>query len=239
MKKVFVALDVNTREKSIELAWHKLDPSLCGVKVGMELFTTAGIQIIHDLKKLKYDIFLDLKYHDIPNTVAGAVSAACDLGVSIVNVHTLGGKKMMEAAANAVSKATHKPILLGVTVLTSMDMGDLEDIGIIDIPSTASQVLKLASLAKISGLDGVVCSGKEISLLREYLPKDFKLIVPGIRLPDGDVGDQKRIVTPEKAFMDGADWIVVGRPITEAKDPLEALFHFNSRIAAVTIGNKM
>lgn len=227
MKKVIVALDVNSRGKAINLAKHGLDPALCNVKVGMELFNIVGPDIIQDLRNLNYDVFLDLKYKDIPNTVKSAVKTACSLGVWMLNVHADGGKKMMMAAAEAVAESSHKPILLGVTVLTSMDIDDLYGIGIDYTPQ--QQVLRLAALADDSGLNGVVCSGKEIAALRLYLGNDFKLVVPGIRLPDGDVGDQKRIVTPEQAFADGADYIVVGRPITAAKDTMDALIDFHRR----------
>ena len=231
MSKIIVALDVDTKEKAINLAKYNLDPTMCNVKVGMELFNRCGPDIVTSLMNLNYNVFLDLKYKDIPNTVKSAVRSACDLGVWMLNVHADGGKKMMMAAAEAVAESTHKPILLGVTVLTSMSDADLFDTGV-DY-STDQQVLRLAALADDAGLNGVVCSGKEIKALRMYLGTEFILVVPGIRLASDDVNDQKRITTPEDAIKAGANYLVVGRPITSSIKPMDTLINFNDRLLLV------
>lgn len=224
---IIVALDVPSHGEAIALA-KKLDPKLCSVKVGLELFTAAGPPVVETLQNLGFEVFLDLKYHDIPNTVAGAVRAAANLGVWMINVHTLGGSVMMRAAVETLQELTVQPLIIGVTVLTSMDAKMLEEVGIHTTPR--EQVLTLARNAVASGLSGVVCSGEEASMLRDQLGADLMLITPGIRLPDGNKDDQKRIVTPEIAIKNGANYLVVGRPITEALDPLAALADFNERV---------
>lgn len=228
-KRIIVALDKPTYAEALNLA-GMLDPSFCRVKVGKELFTATGPAVVEALMRRGFEVFLDLKFHDIPNTVAGAVRSVCNLGVWMVNVHCLGGRKMMESAVEAMKNVSNPPKLIGVTVLTSMDAYDLAEVG---IPwSPAEHAVHLASLAQRAGLDGVVCSGQEAGVLREHLGKDFILVTPGIRLPEGSVDDQARIMTPEKAIMSGANYLVVGRPITSAPDPLAVLQEFNQRVAS-------
>ncbi|MEQ3694517.1 MAG: orotidine-5'-phosphate decarboxylase [Thalassolituus sp.] len=213
---IVVALDFPTQEQALAMA-DQLDPKLCRVKVGKELFTASGPAILEQLHKRGYDVFLDLKFHDIPNTCAKAVGVAADLGVWMVNVHASGGQKMMEAARNELEKKTHKPLLIGVTVLTSMERSDLADIGL-DI-EPMEQVERLAKLTQASGLDGVVCSAREVALIREICGKDFLTVTPGIRPEGSDVGDQKRVMTPKQAVEAGVDYMVIGRPITQSQDP--------------------
>jgi orotidine-5'-phosphate decarboxylase len=211
--------------QSIEMA-KRLDPNQCRVKVGKELFTTAGPVILDELHKLGFDIFLDLKFHDIPNTVANAVSAAAKAGVWMVNIHASGGRRMMEASANALQQLSdNKTLLIAVTVLTSMDQSDLVEIGIDATPE--QHVKRLAALAKSSGMDGVVCSAQESSILSTELGKDFVLVTPGIRPAGSDQGDQKRIMTPAQAMAAGSHYLVMGRPITQASDPIAVLTQAN------------
>jgi len=199
----------------------KLDPSLCRVKVGKELFTSAGPAILDGLHNAGFEIFLDLKFHDIPNTVAGAVRAAAAHGVWMINVHATGGERMMVAAKEAVDKSTHKPLLIAVTVLTSMQESDLATIGVnVDIKS---QVKALASLAEKSGLDGVVCSAHEAEFLRELHKSGFLKVTPGIRLAGDDASDQRRVMTPQKAIDNGADYLVIGRSVTGSANPQDTL----------------
>jgi len=222
---IVVALDYPTVAQSIEMA-KRLDPNQCRVKVGKELFTTAGPVILDELHKLGFDIFLDLKFHDIPNTVANAVSAAAKAGVWMVNIHASGGRRMMEASANALQQLSdNKTLLIAVTVLTSMDQSDLVEIGIDATPE--QHVKRLAALAKSSGMDGVVCSAQESSMLSTELGKDFVLVTPGIRPAGSDQGDQKRIMTPAQAMAAGSHYLVIGRPITQAKDPIAVLTQAN------------
>jgi orotidine-5'-phosphate decarboxylase len=228
---IIVALDVPTRVAAITLA-TKLDPTLCRLKVGMELFTAGGPQVVEDLQNLGFEIFLDLKFHDIPNTVLGAVRSAAELGVWMINVHALGGKKMLESAVNAVSHITEarRPLIIGVTILTSMKPEDLRDVGINDYTSASLPMVRLAKLVEESGLDGVVCSGQEASEIRQATNQQFVLVTPGIRFPEGMRDDQIRIVTPEMAIKSGANYLVVGRPITGANQPIVALNDFNERV---------
>lgn len=222
---IVVALDYPTMAQSVEMA-KRLDPSQCRVKVGKELFTTAGPVILDELHKLGFDIFLDLKFHDIPNTVANAVSVAAKAGVWMVNVHATGGRRMMEASANALQQLPdNKTLLIAVTVLTSMDQADLLEIGIDATPE--QHVKRLAALAKSSGMDGVVCSAQESSMLSEGLGRDFVLVTPGIRPTGADQGDQKRIMTPAEAMAAGSHYLVMGRPITQASDPIAVLTQAN------------
>lgn len=230
---VIVALDVPSREDAVTLA-KRLDPGLCWVKVGKELFTAAGPAVVGDLRELGFEVFLDLKFHDIPNTVAGAIRAAANLGVCMVNVHALGGRKMMEAAMEAVSNLSVRPTIIAVTILTSMNSDDLAEVGI-PAPfdgSTLQEVLLLAELASDCGIDGVVCSGWEAAPIRNLIGKDFRIVTPGIRLPSGSKDDQARIVTPEMAVFNGANSIVVGRPVTDRSDPLAALQDFVERTSS-------
>jgi orotidine-5'-phosphate decarboxylase len=219
-KIIIVPLDYNNFDDAIAMA-SKLDPNKCRVKVGKELFTSTGPNVVSKLIDMGFDVFLDMKYHDIPNTVAGAVAAAAQLGVWMVNVHASGGSRMMAAAVDAVQRSTHKPILIAVTVLTSMDAEDLFELGI-DI-EPIEQVKKLALLAQSSGLDGVVCSAAEAAALKNITADNFCLVTPGIRPAGFAADDQRRIVTPHDALANGSDYLVIGRPITKAVDPAKAL----------------
>ena len=217
---VIVALDYPDAASAMALA-ERLSPSLCRLKVGKELFTRAGPALVECLQGMGFDIFLDLKFHDIPNTVAGAVRAAADLGVWMVNVHASGGARMMESAREAVETAAHRPLLIGVTVLTSMSDDDLASMG---YRETAHQrVLRLADMVQDSGLDGVVCSAQEATELRAAHGQEFCLVTPGIRFAGDDAGDQRRVVTPADAMQRGSTYLVIGRSITGADDPLSAL----------------
>lgn len=218
---LIVALDFTDGRQALALA-EQLDPTLCRLKVGKELFTREGPGVVRALVDAGFDIFLDLKFHDIPNTVAGAVRAAADLGVWMVNVHASGGERMMGAAREALDTlGKDAPLLTAVTVLTSMEPADLQATGV--ARELREQVLALARLAQASGLDGVVCSASEVAMLREHLPRDFVLVTPGIRPADSERGDQRRIATPVEALAQGSDYLVIGRPITRAPSPLESL----------------
>jgi len=217
---IVVALDFPTMEQAIAMA-DQLDPKLCRVKVGKELYTATGPAILEELHKRNYEVFLDLKFHDIPNTCAKAVGVAADLGVWMVNVHASGGQRMMEAARNELEKKSHKPLLIGVTVLTSMEQADLAGIGL-DIEPMV-QVERLAKLTQTSGLDGVVCSAREVGLIRDVCGPDFLTVTPGIRPEGSDIGDQKRVMTPKQAVDVGVDYIVIGRPITQVAIPYAQL----------------
>jgi orotidine-5'-phosphate decarboxylase len=216
-----IALDFPTVSEALQLA-TRLNPSLCRVKVGKELFIQGGPRVIEQLIKLGYEVFLDLKFHDIPNTVAAACQAAADLGVWMMDVHACGGTAMLEAARNSLAKTSHTPLLIAVTVLTSLTEGDLKTLGVSDKP--LDQVLRLARLAQSAGVDGVVCSAHEVKSLRRKLGESFCLVTPGIR-PMGweNLDDQRRIMTPQEALAAGSDYLVIGRPITKAADPLKAL----------------
>ncbi len=218
--KIIVALDYPQAAPALELV-QRLEPSLCRLKVGKELFTVAGPQFVEQLQKRGFDVFLDLKFHDIPNTTAQACKAAASLGVWMVNVHALGGRHMMETAREALENVANRPKLIAVTVLTSMAQEDLQSIGITASP--AEMVSRLAGLAKDSGLDGVVCSAQEASALRQQCGKDFCLVTPGIRPANAAANDQSRIMTPRAALEAGSSYLVIGRPITQAGDPLTAL----------------
>ncbi len=222
--KIIIALDYASSAPALALA-ERLDPAACRLKVGKELFTAAGPVVLEKLMQRGFDIFLDLKFHDIPNTTAQACKAASQLGVWMVNVHALGGRKMLEAAANAVANSLKPPKLIAVTMLTSMAADDLADLGIKESP--AQMVLRLATLAQDSGLDGVVCSAQEASLLREKLGKTFCLVTPGIRPAQASLDDQSRVMTPQAALQAGSSYLVIGRPITQAADPLQALRNIN------------
>lgn len=217
---IIVALDYDNRSAAEAMA-DQLDPKLCRVKVGKELFTYCGPSVVKVLVDKGFDVFLDLKFHDIPNTVAGAVKAAADLGVWMVNVHASGGQRMMEAAANALSGLDGAPLLTAVTVLTSMTEDDLKGVGVAKDP--LDQVKHLAQLAQQSGMDGVVCSAQEVSELRPLLGEDFLLVTPGIRPVDAALGDQRRVATPAAALEAGSTHLVIGRPITQNAEPLTAL----------------
>lgn len=218
--KIIVALDYPAAAPALELV-ARLEPALCRLKVGKELFTSAGPQLVETLQQRGFEVFLDLKFHDIPNTTAYACKAAASLGVWMVNVHALGGRRMMEAAREAVVQAARPPKLIAVTVLTSMGQDDLNGIGLTATP--AEMVQRLAALAADSGLDGVVCSAQEAALLRSQRGNDFCLVTPGIRPADAAANDQTRIMTPRAALAAGSSYLVIGRPITQTADPLAAL----------------
>lgn len=224
---VVVALDYPAAEPALALV-EQLSPRLCRLKVGKELFTRSGPALVEKLQHRGFEVFLDLKFHDIPNTVAAAVSAAADLGVWMVNVHASGGRRMMEAAAAALQGRTHRPLLIGVTVLTSMTDADLAELGYSE--SAAERVQRLAALAADCGLDGVVCSALEAQPLRQARGAAFCLVTPGIRLAGDDPGDQRRVVTPADAIARGANYLVIGRSITAAADPLAALQRVHTQL---------
>lgn len=217
---VIVALDYADARAALELA-SGLEPALCRLKVGKELFTRAGPEVVRELQKLGFEIFLDLKFHDIPHTVASAVHAAADLGVWMVNVHASGGRRMMTAARERLEQGGYETLLIAVTVLTSSDRNDLADIGLDVDP--IQQVLRLAALTEECGLHGVVCSAQEAPVLRERHRAPFALVTPGIRPAGAAKDDQKRIMTPEQALSVGVDYLVIGRPVTQATDPVLAL----------------
>lgn len=219
--KIIVALDYDNKKEALSLV-DQLDPNLAGLKVGKEMFTLFGPEFVKELIKKDFKLFLDLKFHDIPNTVAKACRAAAELGVWMTNVHASGGVKMMQMAHDAIQEyGNDKPILIAVTMLTSMDEENYQKLGY--QKSLAEQVVHLASLTQEAGLDGVVCSAWEAQALKQKLGQDFKLITPGIRPVGSDTGDQSRIMTPAKAIAAGSDYLVIGRPITKAPDPLQAL----------------
>ncbi|SDK85349.1 orotidine-5'-phosphate decarboxylase [Methylophilus rhizosphaerae] len=220
--KIIVALDYADAASAQALV-ARLDPTLCKLKVGKELFTAAGPAFVESLVKQQYDVFLDLKFHDIPNTVAKACQAAANLGVWMLNVHASGGLPMMQAAREGLDKAhgTHAPLLIAVTVLTSMDEATLHTLGV--QRSLVDHVLALATLTQQAGLHGVVCSAREAAMLKQALGANFCLVTPGIRPPDATLDDQTRIVTPKEALALGSHYLVIGRPITQATDPIVAL----------------
>jgi orotidine-5'-phosphate decarboxylase len=227
--KVIIALDYNNEQDALDFV-NKISPENCRLKVGKEMFTYFGPQFVKKLIERGFDVFLDLKFHDIPNTVAKAVSAAAELGVWMVNVHASGGPEMMIKAKQALDAyGEDAPLLIAVTILTSMDKDELNRIGVTKSPQ--EQVQFLAELAKDAGLDGVVCSAQEASVLKKSLGQNFKLITPGIR-PEGSAkGDQKRVMTPKQAIVAGSDYLVIGRPITQADDPQATLIEINDSIS--------
>ena len=218
--KIIIALDYPAAAPALALA-ERLQPELCRLKVGKELFTASGPALLEQLMRRGFEIFLDLKFHDIPNTTAQACKAAASLGVWMVNVHALGGRKMLEAAHEAIASSAQQPKLIAVTMLTSMAQEDLADIGINATP--AEMVLRLAMLARDSGLDGVVCSAQEAALLRKHCGNEFCLVTPGIRPEQASLNDQSRVMTPQAALRAGSSYLVIGRPITQAADPWQAL----------------
>lgn len=231
-KRIIVALDFESADQAYELL-EQIDSSLCRVKIGKELFTASGPDLVRKVIGRGFDVFLDLKFHDIPNTVARAVQAASHLGVWMLNVHASGGLSMLEQARQALEDSgNQRPLLIGVTVLTSLEKEDLQQIGVIANPE--EQVSKLAFLTHEAGLDGVVCSAAETRLLRAQLPDNFCLVTPGIRRPEDASGDQKRVVGPAEAIQNGSNYLVIGRPITRAESPNEALKEFNLAITSVS-----
>ena len=226
--KIIVALDYEKEAEALALV-DQIDPSLCRLKVGKEMFTTLGINFVKQLHQRNFDVFLDLKYHDIPNTVARAVRSAADLGVWMVDLHASGGLRMMEEAKRILEPyGKDAPLLIAVTVLTSMEDLDLLQIGINASPM--EQVLRLAHLTQRAGLDGVVCSPQEVEILRNACGEEFKLVTPGIRPIGADFGDQRRVMTPTAAVRAGSDYLVIGRPITKADNPVEVLRSINASI---------
>ena len=226
--KIIVALDYEKESDALALV-DQIDPNLCRLKVGKEMFTTLGINFVKQLHQRNFDVFLDLKYHDIPNTVARAVRSAADLGVWMVDLHASGGLRMMEEAKRILEPyGKDAPLLIAVTVLTSMEDLDLLQIGINASPM--EQVLRLAHLTQRAGLDGVVCSPQEVKILRNACGEDFKLVTPGIRPIGADFGDQRRVMIPTAAIRAGSDYLVIGRPITKADNPVEVLRSINASI---------
>ena len=226
--KIIVALDYEKESDALALV-DQIDPNLCRLKVGKEMFTTLGMNFVKQLHQRNFDVFLDLKYHDIPNTVARAVRSAADLGVWMVDLHASGGLRMMEEAKRILEPyGKDAPLLIAVTVLTSMEDLDLLQIGINASPM--EQVLRLAHLTQRAGLDGVVCSPQEVEILRNACGEEFKLVTPGIRPIGADFGDQRRVMTPTAAIRAGSDYLVIGRPITKADNPAEVLRSINSSI---------
>ncbi|EFB3348337.1 TPA: orotidine-5'-phosphate decarboxylase [Escherichia coli] len=225
---VVVALDYHNRDAALAFV-DKIDPRDCRLKVGKEMFTLFGPQFVHELQHRGFDIFLDLKFHDIPNTVAHAVAAAADLGVWMVNVHASGGARMMTAAREAlVPFGKDAPLLIAVTVLTSMEASDLADLGVTLSPADYAE--RLAALTQKCGLDGVVCSAQEAVHFKQVFGQEFKLVTPGIRPQGSDAGDQRRIMTPEQALAAGVDYMVIGRPVTQSADPAQTLKAINASL---------
>ncbi len=230
-KRIVVALDFDQPQQALDLA-RQLHPQACRLKVGKELFTLAGPSLVEGLQRQGFEVFLDLKFHDIPNTVAQAVLAASQMGVWMVNVHAQGGRRMMETVVERVASAKHRPLLIAVTVLTSMAAEDLADIGITESP--ADYAAKLARLTAASGFDGVVCSAQEAGRVKADNGSQFLTVTPGIRPASSAADDQRRIMTPAQAVAGGADYLVVGRPITRAADPLAALAAIRQEIGEST-----
>jgi len=225
--RIIVALDFAEQRYALSMV-EKLDPKHCRLKVGKEMFTRYGPAFVETLMKSGFDVFLDLKFHDIPNTVVKACCAAADLGVWMLNVHAAGGLKMMESARNALENYRQRPKLIAVTILTSLSDVELAEIGYTG--SAADNVIKLARLTARAGLDGVVCSSREVEIIRQQIGDDFCLVTPGIRPAGSQINDQQRIMTPLEAIRTGSDYLVIGRPITAAADPTEALAEIVSEI---------
>ena len=225
---VVVALDYDNRDKALAFV-DRIDPRDCRLKVGKEMFTLFGPQLVRDLQQRGFDVFLDLKFHDIPNTAAHAVKAAADLGVWMVNVHASGGARMMTAAKEAlVPFGNDAPLLIAVTVLTSMEASDLQGLGIKASPADYAE--RLAGLTQQCGLDGVVCSAQEAVRFKAAFGQQFRLVTPGIRPQGSEVGDQRRIMTPEQALAAGVDYMVIGRPVTQSADPAQTLRDINASL---------
>ncbi|MES9829710.1 MAG: orotidine-5'-phosphate decarboxylase [Candidatus Thiodiazotropha sp.] len=227
--RVIVALDYSRQDRALALV-DRLDPSLCRLKVGKEMFTRIGPSFIEVLRGRGYEVFLDLKFHDIPNTVAAACDAAADLGVWMMNLHASGGRRMMEAARERLESRSNRPLLIAVTILTSLTGEEIHEVGFSGDP--ADNVSRLAKLTQQSGLDGVVCSPREAEMLRGDLGHDFLLVTPGVRPKQATQDDQRRVMTPADAIIAGSSYLVVGRPITAAADPIRALQSINLEIAA-------
>ncbi len=230
--RIIVALDFPAAGPALTLV-ERLDPDQCRLKVGKEIFTRAGPGLVERLSGMGFDVFLDLKFHDIPNTVAAACEAAADLGVWMLNVHASGGRKMLQTARERLDRLEHRPLLVAVTVLTSLAEEDLAEIGFCG--TAADNVRRLARLAEDSGIDGVVCSAKEARTLRADCGEGFLLVTPGVRRRDAAKDDQRRVMTPGEAIQAGSDFLVVGRPITAAPDPLQALARIRQEISDCTV----
>ena len=226
--RVIVALDYPAAEPALELVTG-LDPSLCRLKVGKEMFTRLGPGFVETLTARGFDVFLDLKFHDIPNTVAAACEAAAELGVWMINVHASGGRRMMETAMERLERRSARPLLVAVTILTSLGDADIAEVGYSG--TTAENVVRLAKLAGQSGLDGIVCSPREASEVRRELGGDFLLVTPGVRPASAARDDQKRVMTPLDALNNGADMLVIGRPVTASADPVGSLRNIQDSIA--------
>ncbi len=229
--RVIVALDYPNQDKALELV-DRLHPSLCRLKVGKEMFTRLGPPFVEELSNRGYDVFLDLKFHDIPNTVAAACDAAADLGVWMINLHACGGRRMMEKARERLDARSSRPLLVAVTILTSLTGDEIREIGFSGDP--AENVSRLANLTQQAGLDGVVCSPREAEMLRRTLGEDFLLVTPGVRPNQAAADDQRRVMTPTDAMRAGSSYLVVGRPITGAADPVDALQAINREIASIS-----
>lgn len=230
--RVIVALDYPDAASALAIV-DRLNPALCQLKVGKELFTRTGPDLVRELNLRGFRVFLDLKFHDIPNTVAQACRAAADLGVWMVNIHAQGGRKMMQAARDALADyGDQRPLLIAVTILTSLTAEDLAELGLQGSP--ADNVMRLARLTQDSGLDGVVCSPQEAALLRKALDAGFQLITPGVRPAGAAIDDQRRVMTPSDAIQAGASYLVIGRPITQAPDPISVLAAINAEISGLT-----
>lgn len=232
---IIIALDFEIND-ALNLA-SKLDPSECKLKVGYQLFTAGGPDVIEKLKNLGFDIFLDLKFHDIPSTVYNAVKNSMEIGIWMLNVHAAGGGEMLKAASSAIESSEKKPILLGVTLLTSLNKGSLREIGFGSDVEVESLVIRFAKLCRSKGLDGVVCSPQEIKSLRKEIGKDFVLVTPGIRSNQIAGDDQKRTTSPSKALKEGADYIVVGREVTLDNNPSEKVRQILENIPKQTLNN--
>lgn len=229
--RVILALDLPTADAALALL-GSLDPGLCRVKIGKEMFTRDGPALVERVQAAGFEVFLDLKFHDIPNTVAAACAVAAELGVWMVNVHAAGGRKMMQAAAERLAAYDRRPLLIAVTVLTSLAEQDIAEIGYRGSP--LDNVLRLAALAEDSGLDGVVCSPLEVAALRAARGAGFRLVTPGVRPGGSALDDQKRVMTPGDAIRAGSDYLVVGRPVTAAADPATALRAIADEVAAAS-----
>jgi orotidine-5'-phosphate decarboxylase len=231
--RIIVALDYSDADSALALT-EQLDPAHCRLKVGKELFTAAGPQLVSTLVDRGFGVFLDLKFHDIPATVAGACRAAAKLGVWMLNVHASGGRSMLQAAVEALAGLPQRPLLTGVTVLTSLKGGEYDEIGFRE--PLAARVQALAGLCRECGLDGVVCSAEEAMALRRQMGPEFKLVTPGIRPAGSGADDQARIMTPAQALLSGADYLVIGRPITRAAEPQAALAAIEAEIGGIAEG---
>ncbi len=225
---IIVALDFPNADMAVDFA-KKLDSNKVRVKVGKELFVASGPEIVKRLQELGFQVFLDLKFHDIPNTTAKACLEAAKLGVWMTNIHASGGAGMMRQVMQTLGELKKRPLITAVTVLTSMDEQTLQTLGV--VVSLEEQVNRLATLAKDNGIDGVVCSALEAKRLKQKLGKDFILVTPGIRLAESSQDDQHRIMTPEKALQAGSDYLVIGRPITQSDDPQKTVETILSSIA--------